>query len=146
MAPLAAGLSAWRGSPTLGGMRATGIDHIVVVCTDVERTLDWWRRELGLEPVRVDEWRAGQAPFPSLRLGPATIVDFFAGERTGENVAHVALAVDATGDELAALAEERGWDVVSPLNRGLYGAAGTGAGIYVRDPEGNVVELRTYAG
>lgn len=29
--------------------------------------------------------------------------------------------------------------------RRLWGAHGTGVGLYVRDPDGNVVELRTYA-
>lgn len=127
-------------------MRATGIDHVVIICSDVDRTLAWWQRELGLDPVRVEEWRAGEAPFPSLRLSPATIVDFVPGERTGENVAHVAVTVDVAGDDLARLADERGWDVAVPLNPTLFGAGGIGAGIYVRDPEGNVVELRTYAG
>ncbi|MFL6138658.1 MAG: VOC family protein [Frankiaceae bacterium] len=127
-------------------MRATGIDHIVVICSDVECTMGWWQREFGLEPVRHDEWRAGTAPFPSLRASPGTIVDFIPGERSGENVAHVAVAVDVDADSLAALADERGWDVAVPLDRSLFGARGIGAGIYVRDPEGNVVELRTYAG
>jgi catechol 2,3-dioxygenase-like lactoylglutathione lyase family enzyme len=125
-------------------MRATGIDHVVVICRDVERTMGWWRRELGLDPVRHEEWRAGAAPFPSLRLNETTIVDFVPGERSGENVAHVAVTVDVGADELAALVAERGWDVVGPLNRSLFGADGLGAGVYVRDPEGNVVELRTY--
>lgn len=125
-------------------MRATGIDHIVVICSDVERMLAWWRDELGLEPVRVDEWRAGRAPFPSLRFNPSTIVDFVPGERTGDNVAHVAVEVDASPDELERLVTDRGWTVVAPLNRTLFGARGIGAGVYVRDPEGNVVELRTY--
>lgn len=127
-------------------MRALGIDHVVLVCSDVERTLSWWRRELGLEPVRLEEWRAGSAPFPSLRLNGSTIVDFVAGERTGENVAHVAVEVDVDSATLAALADERGWDVATPLNPSLFGARGIGAGVYIRDPEGNVVELRTYAG
>ena len=127
-------------------MRATGIDHIVVLCGDVERTLAWWQSELGLEPVRVDEWRANTAPFPSLRLSDSTIVDFLPSPRSGENIAHVAVAVDVSADELNTLAEERGWDVVVPLNRELYGARGVGAGLYIRDPEGNIIELRTYAG
>ena len=125
-------------------MRATGIDHIVVICTDVEATLGWWQRELGLEPLRLDAWRAGSAPFPSLRVSETSIVDFVAGTRSGVNVAHVALTVDVGATELAARADERGWNVVSPLDRHLYGAVGVGAGIYLRDPEGNVVELRTY--
>lgn len=127
-------------------MRATGIDHIVVVCSDVDRTLCWWQHELGLEPFRLAEWRAGAAPFPSLRLNDGSIVDFVPGERTGENIAHVAMAVDVDADALEALVTERGWEVAAPLNRQLYGARGIGAGVYIRDPEGNVIELRTYAG
>jgi catechol 2,3-dioxygenase-like lactoylglutathione lyase family enzyme len=125
-------------------MRALGIDHIVVICTDVDRTLAWWRDELDLQPVRLEEWRVGKAPFPSLRLNDSTIVDFIQGERRGENYAHVAVAVDVSRDDLAALATARGWDVAVPLNDQLFGARGIGAGIYIRDPEGNVVELRTY--
>jgi catechol 2,3-dioxygenase-like lactoylglutathione lyase family enzyme len=127
-------------------MRATGLDHIVLVCRDVETTLAWWREELGLEPVRVEEWRAGAAPFPSLRLDEGTIVDFVPGERSGVNVAHVAVRVDVGADELGRRAEERGWDVVVPLDRSLFGARGIGAGIYIADPDGTVVELRTYSG
>lgn len=127
-------------------MRALGIDHVVILCSDIEPTLAWWQRELGLEPVRVDEWRAGAAPFPSLRLNASTIVDFLPGRRGGENVAHIAVEVDISPDALESLVSERGWDVVSPLNRELFGARGIGAGVYVRDPEGNVIELRTYAG
>jgi catechol 2,3-dioxygenase-like lactoylglutathione lyase family enzyme len=100
---------------------------------------------LGLEPVRVDEWRSGAAPFPSLRLNSSTIVDFMPGRRSGENIAHIAVEVDVPGSALESLVAERGWDVVSPINRELFGARGTGAGIYIRDPEGNVIELRTYA-
>jgi catechol 2,3-dioxygenase-like lactoylglutathione lyase family enzyme len=127
-------------------MRALGIDHVVILCSDIDRTLAWWQQELGLEPVRIDEWRSGGAPFPSLRLNASTIADFLPGNRTGENVAHVAVEVDVDADQLETLVAERGWDVVFPLNRELFGARGLGAGIYIRDPEGNVIELRTYAG
>ncbi len=127
-------------------MRALAIDHVVILCSDIDRTLAWWQEELGLEPVRVEEWRSGAAPFPSLRLNASTIVDFLPGRRTGENVAHIAVAVDVDADALEALTAERGWDVVFPMNRELFGARGMGAGIYIRDPEGTVVELRTYAG
>ena len=117
-------------------MRATGIDHIVVICTDVETTLGWWQRELGLEPLRLDAWRAGSAPFPSLRVNETSIVDFVAGTRSGVNVAHVALAVDVGAAELAAWADERGWDVVTPLDPDLYGALGVGAGDLPPGPRG----------
>ena len=64
-------------------MRATGIDHIVLTVADVERTLSWYEEHLGLEPLRVDEWRKGDAPFPSLRLNESTIIDVIVGPRAG---------------------------------------------------------------
>ena len=35
---------------------------------------------------RVDAWRAGEVPFPSVRIDESTLIDLFAGERTGENI------------------------------------------------------------
>lgn len=123
-------------------MRVTGIDHIVLVVADVERTVAWYRQELGLEPERLDRWRAGEVPFPSLRISPDTIIDVLGGERTGENVNHVAVVVD--GVDLDELAETGRFDVVAGPSD-LFGARGQGRGLYVRDPDGNTIELRTYA-
>ena len=122
-----------------------GVDHVVYVCRDVETVLAWWTGALGLAGERVEQWRAGEAPFPSVRLSPTALVDLVPGARTGENVAHVALDVELPADELVAWVGERGLDVVDGP-RTLFGARGTGQGLYVRDPEGNVVELRTYVG
>ena len=45
----------------------TEFDHLVLHCQDIETTLTWYQDNLGLAPVRVDEWRAGTVLFPSLR-------------------------------------------------------------------------------
>ena len=52
-----------------------GFDHLVLRCIDVETTLAWYVDRLGMPPVRVDEWRAGVAPFPSVRVDEGTIID-----------------------------------------------------------------------
>ena len=123
-------------------MNPTAIDHVVLTVPDVERTLAWWRDELGLEPVRVDEWRRGEAPFVSLRISGDTLIDLFPGERTGENVNHVALVVE--GVDLDELAASGRFEVeMGPAD--LFGARGVGRGLYIKDPDGNRVELRTYA-
>ena len=122
-------------------MRVTDIDHIVLNCADVEKELAWWRDELGLEPLRVDEWRRKEVPFVSVRVNAGTIVDLFEAARTGENLGHVALTVEDV--DLEVLAASGRFDVVGGPSR-LFGARGTGTGLYVRDPEGNVIELRTY--
>lgn len=108
--------------------------------SSIERSIDWYTSELGLEPERLDEWRRGDAPFPSLRLNPSTLIDLVDEERTGENVSHVCLVVDADLDEAAASGR---FEVVEgPASR--WGARGSGTALYVRDPDGNVLELRTY--
>src|SRR5947209_10825978 len=122
-------------------MNPTAIDHVVLTVPDVERTLAWWRDELGLEPVRVDEWRRGEAPFVSLRISGDTLIDLFPGERTGENVNHVALVVDDV--DLDELASSGRFEVeMGPAD--LFGARGVGRGLYIKDPDGNLIELRTY--
>ena len=63
------------------------------------------------------------------------------GERTGENVNHVALVVDDV--DLDALADSGRFEIeMGPAD--LFGARGTGRGLYIKDPAGNRVELRTY--
>lgn len=122
-------------------MRVTGIDHIVWRVPDVEKTVAWYRDQLGLEPVRLEEWRAGSVPFVSVRISDATIIDIAEGPRTGENADHIALVVaDVDLDELAASGR---FDVESGPSD-LFGARGVGRGLYIRDPAGNRVELRTY--
>jgi len=122
-------------------MKVTGLDHVVIDCADVERSVAWWRDELGCEPLRLEEWRRGEVPFVSVRLDATTIIDLFAQERTGENVNHLALTVADV--DLAELAASGRFDVLGGP-RQLFGAQGVGEGIYVRDPDGNTIELRTY--
>jgi catechol 2,3-dioxygenase-like lactoylglutathione lyase family enzyme len=120
------------------------LDHLVLMVEDVERTLDWYGRHAGLGGVRVDEWRRGEAPFPSLRVGEATIIDVIprGGDDGGGrgHLDHICFAVSASDRErLAADAE---LEVVDEGPR--FGARGIGDSIYVRDPDGLLVEFRSY--
>nr|WP_249419789.1 VOC family protein [Rhabdothermincola salaria] len=122
-------------------MRATGLDHVVLNVADARRSLAWWRDLLGAEAVRLEEWEAGDAPFLSVRLDATTIIDLFETERTGVNADHLCVVVE--GGDLAEVAASGTFDVLgAPAT--LFGAQGWGTGLYVRDPDGNTVELRTY--
>jgi catechol 2,3-dioxygenase-like lactoylglutathione lyase family enzyme len=123
-------------------VKAVGLDHVVLNVADVERSIAWYCDELGLEPLRVDEWRRGEVLFPSVRLDGDTIIDLLQTDRTGQNVDHFCLVVEPT--DLEALAASGGFEVVGGPAR-LFGARGEGVGLYVRDPDGNVIELRHYA-
>ncbi len=122
-------------------MRVTAADHVVLVSPDPEGLVAWYRDHLGIEAERLAEWRRGEVPFVSLRVSPTFLLDIARGERTGTNVDHVALAVEDV--DLDALAASGSVPVeMGPAD--LFGARGTGRGLYLRDPDGNRLELRTY--
>ncbi len=120
---------------------ATAIDHVVLVCRDVEVTLAWYQRHLGLEGVRVDSWRAGQVPFPSLRVSPSFIIDLERGDPEGRgHLSHICFVVSA--DDLEVLRNHPELVVEDEGDR--FGAQGVARSIYVRDPDGLTVEARAY--
>jgi catechol 2,3-dioxygenase-like lactoylglutathione lyase family enzyme len=121
-----------------------GFDHLVLRCNDVETTLSWYVDRVGMPPVRVDEWRAGVAPFPSIRVDEGTIIDLIpAADVDGENghLDHICLVV--TADDVDAVAADPAFNVVDgPAPR--YGARGVATSVYVTDPDGLMVEFRAY--
>jgi catechol 2,3-dioxygenase-like lactoylglutathione lyase family enzyme len=122
-------------------LTVTALDHIVLVCADVERSLQWYIGLLGLAPVRVDEWRRGEVFFPSVRISAGTIVDLIPGTQPAGRLDHFCVVIEPV--DLAALAASGTFDVVDGPDR-RFGARGDGTSLYVRDPDGNVVELRHY--
>ena len=121
-------------------VKVVGFDHVVVNSSDIERSIAWYCDVLACEPVRVEEWRRGEALFPSVRVTPETIIDLFPAERTGENVHHFCLVIEPA--DLDALARQ-----FPDARRAddLFGARGYASSLYVSDPDGNTVELRYYA-
>jgi catechol 2,3-dioxygenase-like lactoylglutathione lyase family enzyme len=125
----------------MAAMHVTEFDHVVLNVADVERSLGFYCELLGLAPVRVDEWRAGKASFPSVRVTPDTIIDLMARPRQEANVDHFCLVVDPL--DWQEVIDAGTFDVIEgPVGR--YGARGNAQSIYVRDPDHNVVELRWY--
>ncbi|MFJ9854663.1 VOC family protein [Streptomyces sp. NPDC101150] len=122
-------------------MRVKDFDHLVLNVQDVERSLAFYCGPLGLEPVRVDEWRAGDVSFPSVRVRPETIIDLVERPRGESNVDHICLVVDPL--DWQEVIDSGAFTVLEgPVTR--YGARGDAQSIYVADPDGNTVELRWY--
>src|SRR4029079_15564413 len=118
-------------------VQVIGLDHIVLRVADVERSVAFYVDELGLEPERLDEWRRGEVLFPSVRVTPTTIIDLFAAERDGQNMAHVCLVIAPTAPDALRAAHPG-----STKADGLFGAPGYATSVYIKDPDGNTVELR----
>lgn len=122
-------------------VRAVGIDHVVLKVRDPEASVRWYSELLGLVPERLEEWRNKEVLFVSVRLDATTIIDLFQAEPDGVNVDHVALVVEDV--DLQAVADSGRVEVVAGPAE-LWGARGQGMGLYVKDPDGHVIELRTY--
>jgi glyoxylase I family protein len=117
------------------------LDHVVLRCRDPERALAFYVDVLGL----VEERRIEGIGLVQLRCG-RSMLDLIPASGGADaptpNVDHFCLGVDAP--DMAAVARflaQRGVEVIGePTPR--YGARGMGLSIYLRDPEGNVVELK----
>jgi len=130
------------------------MDHIVLNVEDDEKMIAFYAQVLLFAPERLEEYRTGEAPFPSVRLSSDTIIDLFPkklwqnhnqGGGGRENLNHLCIALEKNAwDELVKrLQAEKVEMEEGPVQR--WGAHGTGTSIYFRDPEGNLIEARYYA-
>ena len=131
------------------------MDHIVLNVEDDEKMIAFYSNVLKLVPERLEEYRAGEVPFPSVRLNSDTIIDLFPKKmwqksgRAGQghdNLNHFCFALSkGMWENLSERLEANNVDIEDgPAPR--WGAHGTGTSIYFRDPEGNLIEARYYEG
>lgn len=129
-------------------MRVLGIDHVVLRVRDVERALAFYCGVLGCHVERrVDtlgliQLRAGRSLIDLVDVSSALgRVGGPAPAEQGRNVDHVALRVEPFDEQ--ELREHLLGHGVEPGDVALrYGAEGNGPSMYVRDPDGNVIELK----
>jgi len=117
-----------------------GIDHVVINVADAERAMRWYQKHLGFEPERYGEWLSGKAPFLSMRVNEVTVIDLLETDRSGENVDHISFCITGSLEDLATEDVE----IVRKFES-VYGAMGWGPALYIRDPDGNVIELKQYS-
>jgi catechol 2,3-dioxygenase-like lactoylglutathione lyase family enzyme len=131
------------------------MDHIVLNVEDDEKMVAFYAKVLMFPTERLDEYRSGKVPFPSVRLNEDTIIDLFPkkiwqeSSRAGEgreNLNHFCIALSR--ESWQELLERLHANAV-PIEQGpvpRWGAHGTGTSVYFRDPEGNLIEARYYEG
>lgn len=125
------------------------IDHVVLRVSDIERSRRFYVDVLGCNVAR----ERPDLGLVHLRAG-ASMIDLVdvqgrlgrrggaAAGATGRNVDHVCLRIEpfdeaAIGAHLAA----HGVDVTEPASVN-FGAEGDGLSLYLRDPDGNAIELK----
>ena len=125
-----------------------GFDHIVLRIRDKERMLAFYTGVLGLSVDRdrpeigLTHVRAGPQMIDLVTLdGPLGKMGGAAPGQQGRNLDHFALQVRPFDEgAIRAHLAANGVEIVEEGRR--YGADGDGFSLYIRDPEGNTVELK----
>ncbi|MCK9563980.1 MAG: VOC family protein [Bacteroidales bacterium] len=128
--------------------RVRNIDHIVLRVQDMDKSLDFYTNILGCEVAKRNEkyqmihLRAGSAMIDIIDIkGPLGIEGGAAPENERRNVDHFCLNIEPF-DESALIDYFKGLGMKVDRAETRYGAEGYGASIYIRDPDGNRVELK----
>lgn len=125
-----------------------GLDHVVLRVADLDRSLDFYCRVLGCEVERRREdlglvqLRAGSALIDLVPLDGKLGRAGGAGPAAeGRNLDHFCLRIEPfEGAALGGYLRAHG--LVPGEVAARFGAEGEGPSIYVRDPDGNTVELK----
>jgi catechol 2,3-dioxygenase-like lactoylglutathione lyase family enzyme len=126
-------------------MHVSGIDHLVLYATDVEATCEFYAETLGVADV--EQFGDGRVALSfgttKLNLHPAgDEYDPHAADPT-PGAADFCLVVDEPISTVVERVENAGVSLVEGPGRRV-GARGEMESVYVRDPDGNLVEFAHY--
>ena len=121
-------------------MKIERIDHLNITVADIDRSIAFYERVLGMKSERMGERRAavlfGNQKI-HLDLAGATAMS---GEK--RMPAHICFITEAPFAEIAAHVERCG--VPIRMQGPRAGATGTIQSVYIDDPDGHSVEISTY--
>src|SRR5690242_20344780 len=111
-------------------MRLTTPDHINIRIKDVEATVAFYHGILGLEPDRLDDFRAGKRPLFAFRVNESFIIHVFPDpgyvREPSRGYDHLALVVEGISPSgLIAYLEGKGVAIEMQTEK-LWGARGDG--------------------
>lgn len=129
------GFSQRAGGGDDGRPRVRGLDHVVLVAHDVERTLWFYSVVLGAEIRGRGAWQRGEADHAILRFGDDAL-------HVRAREADAAPRTDAAGPHLALGWDGTAADAVRHLEaKGVEGVGAAATTVTFRDPDGVLVEL-----
>jgi catechol 2,3-dioxygenase-like lactoylglutathione lyase family enzyme len=133
-------------------VKVNSLDHLVINVSDVARSVEWYRKVLGME-ARTFSAGAGTKPRTALFFGDQRInvrpkdedkVAWFTADQVAAGSDDLCFLTSSTPDEVAAHLNALGIAIEEgPVNK--QGARGTIRSVYCRDPDGSLIEISSYA-
>lgn len=129
------------------------MDHIVLNVEEDEKMVAFYTEVLMMAPERLEAYHADKVPFPSVRLGPGTVIDLFpkklwqkqpAADTGGGTLNHFCIALERQEWEALLLRLQAAGVAIETGPVPRWGARGSGTSVYFRDPEKNLIEARYY--
>ena len=125
-----------------------GLDHVVLRVADLDRAIGFYCEVLGCrvekrqEAIGLVQLRAGRSLIDLVDIeGKIGREGGRAAGTEGRNMDHFCIRIEPfDGEAIRAHLLQRGIDPGAVVSR--YGAEGDGPSIYLKDPEGNTVELK----
>ena len=129
-------------------MAVVGLDHLVVNTRDVERSVSFYKDVLGMEILRLEEFREGKVGFVSARVSQEIIIDIRptkSEDAVTPNMDHFCLVLGPTDmNKLYEELKSKGIPMDGEVHP-AWGAQGYGQLFKILDPEGIKIELRCYS-
>ena len=126
------------------------IDHVAMPVSDIERSVEFYGRALGAQPIDLEKWRAGKWPIVSISFGRQKFNLHPAANDFTLKAAHPAVGGgdycfvwEGTPESaIEHLKRQQIQIIEGPVTR--IGGRGKGVSVYFRDPDGNLLELISY--
>jgi catechol 2,3-dioxygenase-like lactoylglutathione lyase family enzyme len=132
-------------------VKVHALDHLVINVADVARTVEWYRKILGME-ARVFDPGGGKAPRTSLSFGSQKInvrprdadkAEWFTADHQAAGSEDLCFLTSSTPEEVMAHLKTHGVAIEEgPVAK--QGARGTLRSVYCRDPDGSLIEISSY--
>jgi catechol 2,3-dioxygenase-like lactoylglutathione lyase family enzyme len=132
-------------------VKVHSLDHLVINVSDVARSVEWYRKVLGME-VNVFDPGHGKPPRTSLMFGSQKInlrpleadkVEWFTADHETAGSDDLCFLTSSTPEEVIAHLKACGVAIAEgPVRK--QGARGVLRSVYCRDPDGSLIEISSY--
>jgi catechol 2,3-dioxygenase-like lactoylglutathione lyase family enzyme len=132
-------------------VKVHSLDHLVINVSDVARSVEWYRKVLGME-VNVFDPGHGKPPRTSLMFGSQKInlrpreadkVEWFTADHETAGSDDLCFLTSSTPEKVIAHLKACGVAIAEgPVRK--QGARGVLRSVYCRDPDGSLIEISSY--